>query len=136
LVTILLTITIIGFPYAKITWKLGGYFFWPFGKYIIRQVFYSDVFYLWLQKSVKVDEETALNNDNSGSQLSHTPRKYIYPREPIASKLFWMVFGGNAKIRYYKLISSSNFVNRSLNRFCFLLVTRSFHSHGQGTIFP
>lgn len=32
----LLTITVIGLPYAKLCWSLASYFFWPFGKFIIR----------------------------------------------------------------------------------------------------
>jgi uncharacterized membrane protein YccF (DUF307 family) len=32
----LLTITVIGLPYARLCWSLASYFFWPFGKFIIR----------------------------------------------------------------------------------------------------
>ena len=38
IVTIVLCISIVGFPYAKITWMLKDYYWWPFGKYIIRRV--------------------------------------------------------------------------------------------------
>jgi len=36
-----LFISVIGKPYSKLCWKLRSYFFWPFGKYIVRERNYA-----------------------------------------------------------------------------------------------
>jgi len=67
-----LYISYFGIPYARWCWKLASYFFWPFGKYIIRN------------RYSKPKEETRLlisnNIDNSDSQK-------------LVSKIIWYSFG-------------------------------------------
>jgi hypothetical protein len=79
-----------------------------------------------------VDDESPLINDNS-SGLSHTPRKYIYPKEPFFGKIAWMIFGGAIVTILIELtISSSIFILCTLDCICILLVTSNSYPHGQG----
>jgi Ca2+:H+ antiporter len=60
----LLTITVIGLPYARLCWSLASYFFWPFGKFIIREFDSND------------EERRPLNSTEPKRKLKGNPVGY------------------------------------------------------------
>jgi Ca2+:H+ antiporter len=70
-IAFLLALTFFGIPYAKWCWQLKSYFFWPFGKFIVRLNAYFDT-----------DEER---------RLLKAQRPFC-PRRNIIGFVFWLLF--------------------------------------------